>query len=210
MKSLLKKAVRGLMLLLVAPLVLLYLLLRPFSTKDALFSGFSQLLSLVPGVLGSYLRVAAYRLTMQQCAADCYIGFGALFSQQGTRIGRGAYIGPQCNIGWCAIGDDTLLGSGVHILSGKNQHHIQDPTKPYKDQGGSFEQVRIGSNCWLGNGAIVMASVGDGSIVGAGAVVTEPVPPGVIVVGNPARVLRTVAELQQQATAKPEAGAQHD
>lgn len=198
MKSLLKTLIRGLMVLLVAPLVLLYLLFRPLSAKDALFSGFSQLLSLVPGVLGSYLRVAAYRLTMQHCAADCYIGFGALFSQQGTRIGRGAYIGPQCNIGWCDIGADTLLGSGVHILSGKNQHHIQDPSKPYKDQGGSFEQVRIGSNCWLGNGAIVMASVGDGSIVGAGAVVTEPVPPGVIVVGNPARIIRQVADLQSK------------
>ncbi|SEA57822.1 acyltransferase [Alkalimonas amylolytica] len=200
MKSAAKAAVRLLMLLLVSPLLLLYFLLRPVCARDSLFSGFAQLLSLWPGLLGSYLRVAAYRLTMQHCAADCYIGFGALFSQQGTEIQEGVYIGPQCNIGLCRIGENTLLGSGVHILSGKNQHHFADPSTPYKDQGGRFEKVQIGTNCWIGNGAIVMASIGDGCIIGAGAVVTEDLPAGVIAVGNPARIVRKVAELQTKPT----------
>lgn len=199
MKALIKSLLLGFMTLLALPVLIGYQLLRPLSQKDSLFAGCAQLLSLVPGKLGSYLRVAVYRLLMQQCGPNCYIGFGALFSQQGTELADGVYIGPQCNIGLCRIGADTLLGSGVHVLSGKNQHNITDPTKAYKDQGGRFEKISIGQNCWLGNGAIVMASIGDGSIVGAGAVVTEAVPPGVVVVGNPARIVRQVAELQQNA-----------
>lgn len=198
MKSLVKSALRLVMLVLILPLLLLYFALRLFCAKDSLFAGFSQLLSLWPGLLGSYLRVAAYRVTMQQCAADSFIGFGVLFSQQGTEINTGVYIGPQCNVGLCSIGKDTLLGSGVHILSGKNQHHVSDATKPFKEQGGRFEKVQIGANCWLGNGAIVMASIGDGTIIGAGAVVTEDLPAGVVAVGNPARIVRKVSELQKQ------------
>ncbi|MDD4863071.1 MAG: acyltransferase [Alishewanella agri] len=199
MKALIKSLLLGFMTLLALPVLIGYQLLRPLSQKDSLFAGCAQLLSLVPGKLGSYLRVAVYRLLMQQCGPNCYIGFGALFSQQGTELADGVYIGPQCNIGLCRIGADTLLGSGVHVLSGKNQHNITDPTKAYKEQGGRFEKISIGRNCWLGNGAIVMASIGDGSIVGAGAVVTEDVPPGVVVVGNPARIVRQVADLQQKA-----------
>jgi maltose O-acetyltransferase len=43
---------------------------------------------------------------------------------------------------------------------------------------------------WLGAGCIVMADVGENSIVGAGSVVTKPIPPNSVAVGNPARVLR--------------------
>ena len=51
----------------------------------------------------------------------------------------------------------------------------------------------IGSNCFIGAHAIVMPGVrvGDQCIVGAGAVVTKDVPPGSIVVGNPARIVRS-------------------
>jgi len=192
LKSILKVMLHGVMVLLVLPLVVGYFLLRPFSQRDQLFAGYSQLLSLFPGKLGSYMRIAAYRFTMQHCTTDCYIGFGALFSQQGTEIKPGAYIGPQCNIGLSIIGENALLGSGVHILSGKNQHGFSDANIPFKDQVGIFEKVIIGRNCWLGNGAIVMASIGDGTIVGAGSVVTHALPAGVIAVGNPAKVVRAV------------------
>ena len=55
--------------------------------------------------------------------------------------------------------------------------------------------THIGENCFIGVGAIIMPGVriGDGSIVGAGAVVVNDVASGSLVVGNPARVIRTVA-----------------
>ena len=47
---------------------------------------------------------------------------------------------------------------------------------------------------WLGGGAIVLPGVGIGdyTVVGAGAVVTRDLPAGVVAVGNPARVVRSV------------------
>jgi maltose O-acetyltransferase len=50
--------------------------------------------------------------------------------------------------------------------------------------------VRIGHNVWIGGGAIVLpgVTVGDDAVIGAGSVVTRDVPPGAVVVGNPAKV----------------------
>jgi len=192
LKAVLKKTVQLAALLLILPLLAIYLLLRPLSRQDELFATFAQILSLLPGTLGSYLRIAFYRQTMRNCEADCFIGFSTLFSQQGIEIASGVYIGPQCNIGLSAIGKDTLLGSGVHLLSGKNQHRFDDPSLPIREQGGQFEKITIGANCWIGNGAIIMACVGDGSVIGAGSVVIHDIPAGVIAAGNPAKVIKTL------------------
>lgn len=58
---------------------------------------------------------------------------------------------------------------------------------------GAVRPIRIGPRCFVGGGAVVMpgVTIGEGSIVGGGAVVFDDVPPGTIVVGNPARVIRT-------------------
>jgi galactoside O-acetyltransferase len=56
--------------------------------------------------------------------------------------------------------------------------------------------VRIGRNCWLGAGVIVMpgVTIGDNTVIGAGSVVTKDIPSGVVAVGNPCKVLREVGE----------------
>jgi acetyltransferase-like isoleucine patch superfamily enzyme len=51
--------------------------------------------------------------------------------------------------------------------------------------------VLIADDCWIGANAVVMANVGNGSVVAAGAVVTETVAPWSIVGGVPARLLRS-------------------
>ncbi len=171
----------------------LYLCFRMFSfiaDKNALFSSFAQFLSLIPGKTGSYLRNSFYHLVMTKCDHGVVISFGSLFSQLDTEIGQGVYIGPQCNIGTCKIGENCLLGSGVHILSGKQQHAISSLDTPIKDQGGKLTKIEIGDDCWIGNGAIIMANVGRQSIVAAGAVVVSPVEERVIVAGNPAAVIK--------------------
>jgi acetyltransferase-like isoleucine patch superfamily enzyme len=58
---------------------------------------------------------------------------------------------------------------------------------------GVYADTRIGARCFIGAHSIILPglTIGDGSIVGAGSVVTEDVPPGVIVAGNPAKIIRS-------------------
>lgn len=186
-----KNIIFFLSVILVSPVLIVYWLLRPFFKSDSLFSGFSQLLSLLPGKSGAYLRAGFYRHAMAHCSKDAVISFLVLFAQQDTEIDSGVYIGPNCNIGSCKIGKNTLLGSGVHIMSGNRQHIFDDPDLYIKDQGGTLEKISIGEDCWIGNGALILANVGDKCVVGAGSVVTNDIPEYSIVAGNPAKILKS-------------------
>ena len=174
----------------ISPLLLLYWLGMMVFSKDDIITAFSQLLSLVPGKSGSYIRKAFYSATLEACSSDTFIGFGTLISQHAVTIGPGVYIGPQCNVGQCAIGEQTLLGSAVHILSGRHQHSSDEHTHTPNTQENKYQTVKVGKYCWIGNGAIIMADVGDHSVIGAGSVVVKPIPANSVAVGNPAKVVK--------------------
>lgn len=59
--------------------------------------------------------------------------------------------------------------------------------------------VRIGRNCWIGAGVVILpgVTIGDHTVVGAGSVVTKDLPPDVVAVGNPCRVLRGINDHDQ-------------
>jgi len=191
MKKMIKQCVFLLFALTMLPVTLLYFCFCFIFPKDEVLTGFSQFLSLLPGKTGCFLRAGFYRFTLTHCHPNARISFLVLLSQQDTEFHEGCYVGPQCNIGRCSIGKNTLLGSGVNVMSGKKQHNFSDTNTPIKDQGGVFEKVTIGENCWLGNGALVMANIGDNSIVAAGSVVIDDVPAMSIVAGNPAKVIKS-------------------
>ncbi|PVY78304.1 transferase family hexapeptide repeat protein [Tamilnaduibacter salinus] len=186
-----KRAVKTVFRLLMLPIYGAFCLLTLFGNTDSVFQGFSQALSLIPGKIGTYCRAAFYSLACPGTSDEISIGFLTLLSHQDTTIERGVYIGPQCNIGKCTIGEDTLIGSGVHILSGNRQHHFDDPDTPIQQQGGTYEKVTIRPDCWLGNGCLVMATVPAQTIIAAGSVVTRsPNGSGGIVAGNPAELVK--------------------
>jgi acetyltransferase-like isoleucine patch superfamily enzyme len=187
----LKVFLRILSTFLMFPVLLAYWLLRFLFRTDELFSGVSQLLSLIPGKTGSYLRTAFYRLTMTSCEQDVSISFLVVFAQQDTEIASGVYIGPGCNIGSSKIGSNTLLGSGIHIMSGKQQHRFDDLAISIKDQPGKLKKIAIGDDCWVGNGAIIMANIGNKCVIGAGSVVINDVEDYSVMAGNPARVIKS-------------------
>ena len=56
--------------------------------------------------------------------------------------------------------------------------------------------VKIGRNCWIGAGAVIVPgiTIGDNVVIGAGSVVTKDIPSNVVAVGNPCRVLREIGE----------------
>src|SRR5690554_2204251 len=189
-RSAIKRTIKNLFLVLIFPLFVLYWLLSRGGHSDGTFQSFSQFLSLFPGKTGIYLRAAFYRLACPGTSDDISIGFLTVFSHQDTSIHRGVYIGPQWNIGKCTIGENTLLGSGVHVLSGSRQHEFANAEMPIQQQGGRFEKISIGSDCWLGNASVIMASVHDKAIVAAGSVVTKETGEGEITAGNPAKLIR--------------------
>ena len=95
-------------------------------------------------------------------------------------------------IGMCKIGDGVLIESNVDFLSSRHQHHSEDPSIPQNAQGGVFAKVRIGRNTWIDNSAVVMADVGENSVIGAGSVVVKPIPPWSMAAGNPATVKKSL------------------
>ncbi len=86
------------------------------------------------------------------------------------------------------IGDDVQIGPNVQLLAAT--HPVDAEARRSKWESG--RPIVIGDNVWLGGGAIVLAgvTVGEDSVIGAGAVVTRDIPPNVVAVGNPARVIR--------------------
>lgn len=87
------------------------------------------------------------------------------------------------------IGDRTQIGPGVQLLTADHPREAAA-----RESGLEFARpITIGTNVWIGGGALVLpgVSIGDHAIVGAGAVVTRDVAAGATVAGNPARPLAT-------------------
>ncbi len=196
MREIAKRGMVFISWLVVLPLWLLFYAAGVFGNNAELFQGITHLLSLVPGKTGSYLRAGFMRLATGSGDDNLYIGFQTVFSSKGVRFGRDVYIGAKCMIGWAKVGDSVMIGSGVHVLSGRRQHPVGKDVK--KDAPGELNCTRIGANVWIGNASVVMADVGENSVVGAGSVVVKAVPANVVAVGNPARVMRRVDDAQAQ------------
>ncbi|WP_119066655.1 sugar O-acetyltransferase [Rubrobacter indicoceani] len=88
------------------------------------------------------------------------------------------------------IGSDVQIGTNVQLLT---PTHPTEP-EPRRAKWEAALPVTIEDNVWLGGGAIVVpgVTVGENSVVGAGSVVTKNVPPNTLVVGSPARVVRSL------------------
>lgn len=185
-----KAAVRGIAFLAVLPLLLMHRLDVALRGRDPAIESFTQLLAILPGRTGQFLRRAFLQCTLDHCHPTALIEFGTIFSQAGASLGENAYVGPYCVLGLARLEKDVLVASGVQIPSGGMTHYFDDPTKPIREQGGARSVVTIGEGSWIGSGAIVMADVGKGTIVAAGAVVTKPLPDFVIAGGVPAKVIR--------------------
>jgi len=89
------------------------------------------------------------------------------------------------NLGEVRIGSHTVISQDAYLCAGTH-----DYTKP--DMPLQLTPITIGSGVWVCAGAFVgpNVTVGDNSVVGARAVVTKDVPPGMVVGGNPARVIK--------------------
>lgn len=90
------------------------------------------------------------------------------------------------------VGDYTMFAPNVVIATAGHPILPELREKQYQFNA----SVKIGRNCWLGAGVIVLpgVTIGDNSVIGAGSVVTKDIPANVVAVGNPCRVLRKIGE----------------
>ncbi len=93
----------------------------------------------------------------------------------GVTFGNNVFIGPNCT-----------FTTAEHAIDAQQRNEGLEVALP----------IKVGNSVWFGAGATVLAGVtiGDNTIIGAGSVVTKDIPPNVIAVGVPCRVLRPITE----------------
>jgi virginiamycin A acetyltransferase len=190
MRSILARGADAVALLLVLPAFLLYRAGQWALGAERAFPGWSQALSLVPGLTGVYLRRAFYRLVFPRCGNGACISFGTIFSHPWAEVGRSVYVGAFCCLGDVVLEDDVLISSHVSIMNGGAQHGIDRLDLPVREQPGVWPKITIGGDTWIGDRATVLADVGRHCVIGAGSVVTRVIPDYAIAVGVPAQVIR--------------------
>ena len=144
----------------------------------------------------------------------------ALLKEMFAEMGDGCYIEPPFHANWGGhhvhfgknvyanfnltlvddthiyVGDCTLFGPNVTLATAGH------PILPeLREQGYQYNApIRIGRNCWIGAGAVILPgiTIGDNVVVGAGSVVTKDLPDNVVAVGNPCHVLRRINEHDRQ------------
>ena len=143
-----------------------------------------------------------------------------LMKEMFAEIGEGCYIEPPFHANWggkhvhfgkfvyanfgLTMVDDTHIYVGDYTLFGPNvvvatAGHPIDPE--LRARGLQYNAaVRIGRNCWIGAGALIMpgVTIGDNTVIGAGSVVTRDIPAGVVAGGNPCRVMREISEQDRE------------
>ena len=143
-----------------------------------------------------------------------------LLKEMFASIDEGCYIEPPLHSNWggkhCHFGknvyanfnltlvDDTHIYVGDNVMMAPNVvlATAAHPVLPeLRRKGYQYNApVRIGEDCWLGAGVIVLpgVTIGRGSVIGAGSVVTKDIPENVVAFGNPCRVVRPVGERDRE------------
>lgn len=145
----------------------------------------------------------------------------ALLKEMFASIGEGCYIEPPLRSNWGGkhvhfgknvyanfnltlvddtyiyVGDNTLFAPNVILATAAHPilPELRD-SNPYQFNA----PIKIGKNCWLGAGVIVLpgVTIGDNTVIGAGSVVTKDIPPNVVAVGNPCRVMREINDRDRE------------
>ena len=98
-----------------------------------------------------------------------------------------------------SIGNHVTVSNDVSFVTHDGATWIFKENRKYKDVV-KYGKIKIGNNCFIGTKSILLPGVeiGDNSIVAAGSVVTKKFPSGVVIGGNPAKVIKSTKEFTQK------------
>ena len=148
------------------------------------------LLRWIPSFEGIVLRSWFYRLLFKRLDGFAFIYQGAYLDHcqnisagHSLAINTGVFISARAEL---RFGDGVLIGPNVVIVTSNHRYDLDD--RPIGEQGHDPRPISIGSDCWIGANAVIVAgaNVAEGTIVSAGAVVTRDTEPYSIVAGVPA------------------------
>lgn len=101
-----------------------------------------------------------------------------------VRLNNNVFIG---GLGGVTIEDMVSIGPNVVIYS---SNHKYDKPEPIRYQGNKLKTITISRGAWIGSNAVIMANIGEGTVIGAGAVVKNDIPAWSVAVGVPAKVIK--------------------
>jgi acetyltransferase-like isoleucine patch superfamily enzyme len=119
-----------------------------------------------------------------------------------VEIQKGARIGARCKVSshtficeGVNIEDEVFIGHGVTFINDRFPRATNVDGKLQTEADWKCDSTLVEKGASIGSGATILCGVtiGERAIVGAGSVVTKSIPPGAIVAGNPARILRSSA-----------------
>ena len=145
-------------------------------------------------------REALLKEMFAEIGSDCYIE-PPLYSNWGGRhvhFGNNVYANFNLTLvddTHIYVGDYTMFGPNVTVATAGHPILPELREKVYQYN----MPVKIGRNCWIGAGAIIVpgVTIGDNTVIGAGSVVTKDIPSNVVAVGNPCCVLREIGEKEK-------------
>lgn len=147
--------------------------------------------------LGSNVRLSRF-INLYGCVIGDETRIGAFVEiQKNARIGRRCKISSHTFI--CegvVIEDNVFIGHGVMFTNDSYPRATTEDGVPQTEEDWRVEPTLVKKGASIGSGATILPDlcIGEGAMVGAGSVVTKSVPPYAVVAGNPARVLRFVAQ----------------
>ena len=151
--------------------------------------------------LGKDVKIYAF-VNLYGCSIDDDTRVGTF-----VEIQKGARIGKRCKISshtficeGVTIEDEVFVGHNVNFINDKLPKATNEDGSAQSDDDWAVVETFVRRRASIGTGSIIMCGIeiGEGAMIGAGSVVTKDVPPGAVVAGVPARIIRMAGQSKEE------------